>query len=87
MSEPENKRKCSGIYCPMAHPFDRKNCQCTETCEHYWPEFDTSAMEALLDIAIKQFDLNTKDRDRVKALFDAYAVQYYAMANWGMRCV
>lgn len=62
----DKKRKCSGSRCPMqSTTMNVSECQCTDTCPDYTPFMDFSGMDAVIDIAIKQFGLES-DADRKK---------------------
>lgn len=71
-------RKCSGSRCPMQHStMNVGECKCTDTCEWYTPVSDFSGMEAVIDMAIKQFGLESDaDKQKIRILFNAYIVQY-----------
>lgn len=51
------KRKCSGIRCPINNPFDTANCKGIDDCQFYTAELDFSGIEAVIDLIIKTFDL------------------------------
>lgn len=72
------KPKCSGSCCPMQHnTMNVSECKCTDTCEWYTPATDFSGMEAVIDMAIKQFGLESdEDKQKMRILFSAYVIQY-----------
>lgn len=74
------KIKCSGIRCPMQHnTVSVETCQCTDTCPDYTPVADFSGMDAVVEMAAKQFGIeNAKDKQKLKILFNAYVGQYVA---------
>lgn len=74
------KRKCSGSRCPMQHnTVDVGECEYTDMCEYYTPVTDLSGMEAVIDMAIKQFGLESdSDKQKLRILFNAYVFQYVA---------
>lgn len=76
----EAKRKCSGSRCPMqAGKINVSECQCTDTCEWYTPAADFSDMETVIDMAVKQFGLESDgDRQKLRILFNAYVSAYVA---------
>lgn len=76
----ERKRKCSGRNCPMQHnTMNVGECKCTDTCEWYTPVADFSDMEAVLDMAVKQFDLKDEcDKQKMHILLNAYVSAYVA---------
>lgn len=52
-------------------------CKCTESCEWYTPVADFSGMELVVDIAAKQFGLESEsDKQKLRILFNAYVSQY-----------
>lgn len=71
-------RKCSGSKCPMQHStMNVGECKCTDTCEWYTPVSDFSGMEAVIDMAIKQFGLESDaDKQKIRILFNAFVGQY-----------
>lgn len=72
------KRKCSGSRCPMqSTTMSVSECQCTDTCPDYTPLADFSGMDAVIDMAIKQFGLESDaDKQKMRILFNAYVGQY-----------
>lgn len=75
----ENKRPCSGTFCQMPSSHDKEKCKFIGECSDYTPLADTGGMEAVIDMAIKQFNLDDeKDRAKLHILFDAYVSQYMA---------
>lgn len=76
------KNKCSGLFCEMQAPHDTDKCELVDTCKHYTPVADTSAMELVIDMMIKQFGLDEeKDKDTLRILCNTYVAQYIAMCN------
>lgn len=75
------KRKCSGTFCKIQHDTINVNeCQCTETCPDFSPITDMSGMDAVIDMAAKQFGLEAdNDRQKLRILFNAYVSQYMAV--------
>lgn len=73
------KRKCSGTLCPMNRNFDASECNLAGECDYYTPLADTSGMESVVDMAIKQFRIEEKDRKKLQILFNAYASEYMAV--------
>lgn len=74
------KRKCSGSRCPMQHgTVNVEECKCADACEYYTPVTDLSGMEAVIDMGIKQFGLESdSDKQKLRILFNAYVSQYVA---------
>lgn len=74
----DKKRKCSGSHCPMQHnTIDVGECNFADTCEWYTPAADFSGMESVIDMAIKQFGLESDaDKQKMQILFNAYVSQY-----------
>ena len=74
------KRKCSGIFCRMQRStINPAQCNCTETCPDFTPAADFSKMEAVIELAEKQFGIeDEKDKEKLRILFNAYVGQYVA---------
>ena len=75
------KKHCSGIHCPMQHTtMNTKSCKCVDTCDWYTPVQDFNSMEAVIEIAAKQFGIvEDSDKQKLRILFNAYVVQYLSM--------
>lgn len=72
------KRPCSGTFCVMNRNFDASECKLVDECDHYMPLADMSGMEAVVDMAMLQFNIDEKDRNKLEILFNAYVSQYMA---------
>lgn len=73
-----DKPKCSGTFCPLNYTVDISQCELYEKCEHYTPLADMSGMESVVDVAMKQFNIEKSERQKLKILFDSYVSQYMA---------
>ena len=62
----------------MNKGFDTGACELGNECEHYMPMADTSGMESVIDMAIKQFGIEESQRKKLEILFNAYVSQYMA---------
>jgi len=76
----KKQQKCSGSLCPMQHgEINVDECECTDTCPYYMPITDFGGMEAVIDMAIKQFSLESdSDKRKLKILLNAYVSEYIA---------
>lgn len=75
------KQHCSGTCCPMQYTtINIKSCKCVDTCDWYTPVRDFSSMEAVIEIAAKQFGIvDDSDKQKLRILFNAYVAQYLSM--------
>lgn len=75
------KKNCSGAHCPMQHTtMSTKSCKCVDTCDWYTPVKDCSSMEAVIEIAAKQFGIvDDGGKQKLRILFDAYVAQYLSV--------
>lgn len=76
----ENKMPCSGKQCPMNYPFDVKSCKEYDKCRWYIPEKDFSRLDAVIELAEKEFDItDNKQKEKLKILFNAYVTAYLSI--------
>lgn len=77
-----DKPKCSGNFCVInRNPKYVEDCKLLDKCYYYKPVHtspvsNTSRMEAVVDMAIEQFDVNEEDRAKLEILFNAYVTEY-----------
>lgn len=72
------KPKCSGTLCPFNRIGPASECKPIDECKYYMPVADMSGMESVIDMAMKQFNIDDPERQKLKILFDAYVSQYMA---------
>lgn len=71
-----DKPKCSGTFCPFNRNYDASECNLAGNCDYYMPVADMSGMEAVIDMAIKQFCIDESGREKLRILFNAYVAEY-----------
>lgn len=73
------KRPCSGTFCPMNRNCDSRECKLYSECDYYSPLADTSGMDAVIDMAMKQFEIAESNRKKLEILFNSYVSQYMSI--------
>ena len=71
-----DKPKCSGTFCPFNRIGPASECKSIDDCDYYIPVADISGMEAVIDMAIKQFGIDEAEKEKLRILFNAYIAEY-----------
>lgn len=74
-----DKPKCSGVRCSMNRNFKAEECELLDQCDYYTPVFQSanmSGMDAVIDMAIKQFGIDRAEKEKLRILFNAYVAEY-----------
>lgn len=74
-----DKRPCSGLFCMMQRNFKCENCKLYDDCPQYTPTPQFSNLDSVIDIAMRNFDIDEKRRNELKILFNIYTTQYIAI--------
>lgn len=75
----DKKMPCSGLFCVMNRNFNCENCKLYDDCPQYTPKTDYSGLNAVIDIAMKNFDIDESRRNELNILFNSYVTQYLAI--------
>lgn len=75
----DKKIPCSGLFCEVQRNFKCENCTLYEDCPQYTPKPDYSGLDAVIDITMKNFDIDKSRRNELSILFNSYVTQYIAI--------
>ncbi len=76
----EKKMPCSGLFCCINRNFEPSECLLYDECEFYTPEKDFSGLDAIIEMAEKEFNITSESqKKKLKILFNAYVAEYLAI--------
>lgn len=63
----------------MNRNFKCEDCKLYDDCSQYTPMPDYSGLNAVIDITMKNFDIDESKRNELNILFNSYVTQYLAI--------
>lgn len=76
----KEKNPCSGVKCCMQRNFKPSECVLFDECQFYTPEKDFSGLDAIIEMAEKEFNITSENqKNKLRILLNAYVAEYLAI--------